>query len=162
LCREGRHEVPCHRFHGFVSAFLNASGSAQSDLRLMDLNVVALDEHGRPVTDLSADHFQISDAGKPQRISFFRRNSESTSRNQARATGPNQFSNRTGGGARNATVILFDLLNRGDGARGFATKEIVRHLGGLESADSLYLYLLSDRGTLFQVHGVSPEEVPVP
>ena len=52
----------------FVSTLLGAGDSAQSDLRLMDLNVVALDDHGRPVTDLTADDFQISDAGKPQEL----------------------------------------------------------------------------------------------
>ena len=145
----------------FVSALLHAGGSAQSDLRLMDLSVVALDNHGRPVTNLTADDFQISDAGKPQKISFFRRNGESRGQNQPRATSPNQFSNRAGGGARNATVILFDLLNLGYGARAFAANEMVRNLGALESADSLYLYLLSVNGKFFQVHGVSPGEAPV-
>src|SRR5580698_6978262 len=106
-----------------VSTLLCASGSGQSDLRLMDLNVVAMDDHGRPVTDLNADDFQISDAGKPQKISFFRRNSEGNGQRQARAASPDQFSNRAGGGTRNATVILFDLLNLGYGARGFATNE---------------------------------------
>jgi hypothetical protein len=33
---------------------------------------------------------------------------------------------------------------------------MVRNLGGLESADSLYLYLLSVNGRFFQVRGVSP------
>ena len=145
-----------------VSTLLCASGSGQSDLRLMDLNVVAMDDHGRPVTDLNADDFQISDAGKPQKISFFRRNSEGNGQRQARASGPNQFSNRAGGGTRNATVILFDLLNLGYGARGYAEKEIVRNLSGLERADSLYLYLLSDTGKFFQVHGVLPGEAPGP
>jgi len=146
----------------FLSTLFRAGGSAQSDLRLMDLNVVALDDHGRPVTDLTSDDFQISDAGKPQKISFFRRNGESSGQNQARASGPNQFSNRAGGGARNATVILFDLLNLGYGARAFAANEMVRNLGGIESADSLYLYLLSVNGKFFQVHGLSPGEVPAP
>lgn len=145
-----------------VSTLLCASGSGQSDLRLMDLNVVALDDHGRPVTDLTADDFQITDAGRPQKISFFRRNRESTGQYQARASGPNQFSNRHGGVARNATVILFDLLNLGYGARAFAANEMVRNLGGLESADSLYLYLLSVTGKFFQIHGISPGEVPAP
>ncbi|MGP0075878.1 MAG: hypothetical protein ACLPWF_28510 [Bryobacteraceae bacterium] len=37
---------------------------------------------------------------------------------------------------------------------------MVRNLGLLESADSLYLYLLSVNGKFFQVHGISPGEVP--
>ncbi len=76
----------------FVSTFLWTGDSAQSELRLMDLNVVALDDHGRPVTDLTADDVQIVDAGKPQKISFFRRNGERSGKNQACASRPNQFS----------------------------------------------------------------------
>ena len=98
----------------------------------MDLNVVALDDHGRPVTDPGADDFQISDAGKPQKITFFRRNAAGSNQNKARATGPNQFSNRAGGEPRNATVVVFDLLNLGDGARAFAANQMVRNLGGLK------------------------------
>jgi VWFA-related protein len=146
----------------FISAFLRAGGSAQSDPRLLDLNVVALDNHGQAVTDLTADDFQIVDAGKPQKISFFRRNVDSSGQSQAPALGPNQFSNRANGVSPNAVVILFDILNMGYAARGMAANEIVRNLGAIDSADSLYLYLLSVDGKFFPVHGIFPGEGPAP
>jgi VWFA-related protein len=145
-----------------LAAVLRAGGPA-SDLRLVDLNVVALDNHGEAVTDLTADDFQISDAGKPQIISFFRRNNaDSQGLKQPPALGPNQFANRARGGAGNATVILFDLLNLGYGARGMAANEMVRTLGGIEPSGSLYLYLLSVNAKLFPVHGISPGEEAAP
>jgi hypothetical protein len=55
----------------FIGGFLCSAAPAQSDLKLVDLDVVAFDSHGQPVTDLTADDFQITDAGKPQTISFF-------------------------------------------------------------------------------------------
>ena len=146
----------------FMAVCLRADDSTQSGVRLLDLNVVAVDNHGKPVTDLTADDFQIVDAGKPQKITFFRRNDDSSRQNPAPASGPNQFSNRAKGGSPNATVILFDMLNMGFGARGFAADQIVRALGGMDSADSLYLYMLSVDGKLFAVHGITPGEGAAP
>lgn len=145
-----------------MSVFLRVGGSAQSEPRLLDLNVVAVDNHGQAVTDLTADDFQIVDAGKPQEISFFRRNVESSGQSQALAPGPDQFSNRAGGVSANATIILFDILNMGYGTRAVAANEIVRNLGEIDSADSLYLYLLSVDGKFFAVHGISPGEAQAP
>ena len=147
-----------------MSAFLWAGDSAQPEDKLLDLTVVALDNHGQPVTDLTAGDFQITDAGKPQTISLFRKNQKASGPDQPPLTAPapNQFSNRVGSGSPNAVVVLLDMLNMGYGARGMAAHEIVQNFAGLESADSLYLYLLSVNGKFFAVHGISPGEVPPP
>src|ERR1700704_632689 len=51
------------------------AGSEQPILRvttrLIQLNVVAQDRHGNPVTDLTKDDFVLRDAGKDQKISVF-------------------------------------------------------------------------------------------
>src|ERR1700676_1247726 len=39
--------------------------------RLIQLNVVAQDRHGNPVTDLTKDDFVLKDAGNAQKISVF-------------------------------------------------------------------------------------------
>lgn len=80
------------------------------------LNVVAVDNHGRPVKDLRADDFRITDDGKPQKIVFFRHKDSASW--QVPAPLPNQSSNRTGANVPHATVILFDLLNESFGTRG--------------------------------------------
>lgn len=149
----------------FLLGFLRAPATAQSESRLLDLNVVVLDSHGQPVTDLTAGDFQVSDAGKSQKISFFRRNGDSIAQNEPAASPPpGQFSNRSKGGSPNATVVLLDLLNLGYSDRAIAANQIVRDFTDVESADSLYLYLLSVNGRYFQIHGISPgdETAPTP
>ncbi|HEX5227704.1 MAG TPA: VWA domain-containing protein [Bryobacteraceae bacterium] len=141
-----------------VTAVFPATNLAQTEPRLLDLNVVALDNHGRPVTDLTSDDFQISDAGKPQKISFFRQVREGS--RVAQVSAGQGFTNRPPGATRNATVILFDLLNLGFTERGVAANYLVHDLGPLESADSLYLYLLSVNAKFFALHGVFPGETP--
>lgn len=144
---------------------LLSGATTDPHLRLLDLTVIALDNHSKPVTDLTADDFRITDAGKPQKISFFRRNAPHTDDPAASDAAPShaaQFSNRASGSTHNAVVILFDLLNLGFGARGMAANEIVRALSGLESADSVYLYLVDVDGKVFAVRGIDPGAVPEP
>jgi VWFA-related protein len=120
--------------------------------RLLDLNVVALDSHAQPVTDLTIGDFQVTDGGKPQKIVFFRHRDSSVWQKPQLA--PNELSNRGGAGIPHATVILFDLMNESFGTRGTAANQIVRYLEGLENADYLYLYILTVEGRLFTVHGL--------
>ncbi len=133
--------------------------------RLLDLNVVALDSRSQPVTDLAIGDLQVTDAGKPQKIVFFRHRDSSVWQKPQLA--PNELSNRGGAGIPNATVILFDLMNEGFGSRGTAANQIVHYLEGLETADYLYLYILTVEGRLFAVHGLpegdenpGPESAP--
>ena len=140
----------------FVPVLMPAADPPQPGSRLVDLNVVVLDKHGQPITDLTADDFQITDSGKPQKISFFRRNGQAAGQNRVPAVAPNKFSNRPFDRPPNATVILFDLMNLGFGARGIAANQLVRNLSGLQSADSLYLYLVTFDGKLFPVHAIPP------
>jgi len=149
-------KVPAMAALLLVPVLMPAADPPQPGSRLVDLNVVVLDKHGQPITDLTADDFQITDSGKPQKISFFRRNGQAAGQNQVPAPAPNQFSNRAFDRPQNATVILFDLMNLGFAARGIAANQITRQLMNLESAGSLYLYLLTVDGKLFPVHGVPP------
>ena len=123
--------------------------------KLMDLNVIAVDNRGQPVNDLTADDFQVSDAGKPQKIAFFRHNDSSL--RQAPSLGPNEFSNRAGVEVPHATIILFDLLNEGFSTRGVAANQLVHDLETLETADYLFLYFVTLDGRLVAVHGVPGE-----
>lgn len=90
--------------------------------QLVNLNVVALDNHNQPVADLMPDDFQVMDDGQPQRLVFFRHND--TSR-RAAARGPGEFTNRPDGQPQHATAILFDFLNDSMGASGGAMKQLV-------------------------------------
>ncbi len=137
----------------FLSVLAGANCHAQVEPRLVDLNVVVLDKQNRPVTDLTRDDFQISDAGKAQQITFFRQN-DAKGQDAADAPGRHEISNRPTGKSSGAVVVLFDLMNLGFGARGVAAGQLVKELGKVESADSLYLYLTTLNGRLTAVHGV--------
>jgi VWFA-related protein len=131
---------------------------APAGTKLVNLNVIALDGHGDPVTDLTADDFQIVDAGKPQRIVLF--NHRDLTLDHAPPLDPNQFSNRTGTSVPHATVILFDLLNERAGQRGQAWTQLLHYLEPLEKADDLYLYLLTVDGHLYPVRGFKDARTP--
>jgi VWFA-related protein len=120
--------------------------------QLVNLNVVAVDNRGDPVSDLTSADFQVTDAGKRQKIVFFRHYDSKLS--AAPVLTLNEVSNRTGANIPRATIILLDLLNEGFGARGYSSEQLVRYLSSLESADYLYFYLLTNEGRLYVVHGL--------
>src|SRR5579883_3164506 len=115
-----------------ISLILRADTFGKSEPRLVTFNVIAFDDHGQMVTDLSAADFQITDGGKPQKIAFF--HAIHRKLREQPALGTNEFSNRVAGTTRGATVILYDLLNMGFGARGYAANEMTHDLPQLESA----------------------------
>lgn len=122
--------------------------------RPVDLRVIAVDQDGNPVTNLTSDDFQIVDAGIKQKVALLRYNDSSV--RQIPVLGPNEFSNRGNGEIPHATVILFDLLvidNQDRTLRRIALHGIVVTLSKLKTADYLYLYLLMPDG-LYEVHGL--------
>jgi VWFA-related protein len=123
---------------------------------MLDFNVVAVDDRGQPVNDLTSSEFQVTDAGKRQQIAFFRHNDDKL--RQAPALGPNEFSNRSGVTVPHVTLVLFDLLNERFSTRGITANQIIHDLENTESADSLYLYLLTLDGRTFAVHGLTGPE----
>jgi hypothetical protein len=62
-----------------VLAASQQAQTPQPEPKLVYLNVIAVDSHGDPVTDLTSDDFQIADAGKPQKIALFRHRDEKLS-----------------------------------------------------------------------------------
>lgn len=141
-----------------TAGWLLASEATQEP-RMVDLNVIAVDNHGQPVTDLTAAELKITDNGKAQTIAFFHHRDSGLS--APPALGPHEISNRTGSNVPRATVILFDLLNEKFGTRGMAANQLVKNLQSLESPEYVYLYCLDLNGRLVPLHGLpGPEEKP--
>lgn len=69
---------------------------------LVQLNVVALDSDGKPVGDLTAVDFKVSDQGNSQRVVFLHPNAPA-----APAALVNELSNRLGGAVPHSTAVLF-------------------------------------------------------
>jgi VWFA-related protein len=117
--------------------------------KLENLNVVALDSHDQPVTDLTAEDLQVTDAGKPVPIVFFRHNDERLQPQAALAAG--EFSNREGVKAAHVTAILFDYLNDSNGPAAAAANDLAHALAKIESGGDLYLYFLTKQAKLYPV-----------
>src|SRR5579875_305607 len=110
--------------------------------KLVSFDAVITDDSGRPVTDLQATEFRLLDKGKPQKIAFLRRSEQ-----------PNS--------AQRLTVLLFDELNADIQVNDSAWKQMVGALQRFASDETFYLYLLTDEGVLYPVHGL-PEEGSIP
>ncbi|MDE3195782.1 MAG: hypothetical protein KGN84_05535, partial [Acidobacteriota bacterium] len=78
------------------------------DTPVINLNVVALDGHDQPVTDLTAADFTIADGGKTREIAYLRHVDRRLAAEPA--PGTNEFSNRAGKVIPHATVIFLDLM----------------------------------------------------
>ncbi len=135
-----------------LAAPICAQTQASSQPRLVDLRVIALDNDGQTVTGLSADDFQVTDAGKQQKIALLRYNNAAG--RQMPALQLNEVSNRGAGEIPHAVVILLDLMNEGFESRGYAVNQLIKTLSTLESADYLYFYILTVDGKLYSVHGL--------
>lgn len=140
----------------FCAVALTRADAPQSEMQLVDLTVIALDNHGQPVTDLTRDDFQVTDSGKAQPVVFFRHNDAKLW--QAPSLQPDEFSNRRGANVPRATIILLDYMNQSFSTRGVSTNNLIKALEPLESADYLYLYILTLEGRLFAVHGLPQNE----
>lgn len=134
----------------------------QGEPQMVDLNVVALDGHGQPVTDLTRDELRVTDSGKPQALTLFRHRDDALA--APRALAPNEVSNRGRDNVPRATMVLFDMLNEKFGTRGYTVNQLAHDLGALESADYVYLYFVTLDGRLVAIHGLpGPEgEAPAP
>jgi VWFA-related protein len=141
---------------GLAFALVTLRGDESPQPRMLDLEVVAVDSHGQPVNDLTIEDFQVTDASRPQKIVFFRHRDSALW--QVPKLAPHEVSNRGASAVPNATVILFDLMNESFGTRGSAADHITKCLQGLESAENVYLYMMTLEGRLFGVHGLADEE----
>ena len=139
-----------------LAAAMVCSMPAADAPKRVTLNVIAVDGKGNPVTDLKGSDFRVTDSGKPQEIDSI--SHRDTRLREAVPLGPNEFSNRAGGGVGPATVILFDLLNEHLDARGPAWNQLVQALQPLKSSAGLYLYLLTVDGRMYPVHGLPESE----
>lgn len=91
-----------------------------AETRVVQIEVVARDSHGRPVAGLSKSDFIITDQGKPRTIDIFSAEINQTTQNPSAPPRPMQslpptvFSNRNPGPqpeAQHSTVILLDHVN---------------------------------------------------
>ncbi|HEX4276250.1 MAG TPA: VWA domain-containing protein [Bryobacteraceae bacterium] len=138
---------------GFAIALALLPAQPPPDDRLLNFSIVAVNDRGEPVNDLTRADFQVRDAGKRQPIVMFRHDDAKLQR--PAPPGPNEFSNRRQGDSSRVTVVLFDLMNERFATSGITANQIVHDLKNIEGSDDLYLYLLTLEGRLFAVRGLA-------
>jgi VWFA-related protein len=82
--------------------------------RLVLVDVVVTDKHGKPVLGLKPSDFTVTEKAKPQKISVFTAPNQSGAEPPARTLAPGVYSNRPeyrAPGGRPPTVILLDAAN---------------------------------------------------
>ncbi len=134
--------------------------------RLIELNVVAQDRHGNPVTDLTKEDFILKDAGKEQRIAVF--SLERADVAPAAPVGgqviagqtlpPGTFTNRVEQQKVGAvTVVLYDTLNTKLPDAIQAKMQLVKYIKQMSPNDQVALYVLGRNLTLVHDFSRSPE-----
>lgn len=119
--------------------------------RLVQVNVIAQDKDGQPVTGLTKDDFTVLDKGQPQQISSFAEQSSrllTTAANGTPAARPaNNFSNYSGGGKapESVTVVLLDSLNTDFHDMAYARTQVVKFLHQVQPQDRIALYGLTSK-----------------
>jgi VWFA-related protein len=131
--------------------------------RLVDVDVVAYDANGRPVTDLKPEDFEIYDNGRMQKVQFSNQAANLTAQSASPATEQPgtqaAFSNRSTTVAdtkpQNAdqegsvTVLLIDSSNLAWTDLTSAREQMLRFLRGLPATDCAAIYVLKTSG--FQI-----------
>ena len=120
--------------------------------RLVRLNVLAVESNGKPAAGLTAGDFQVTDQGKPQRITIFREAAP-----VATPAAAHEFGNRPAAGTH-ATVILFDFLEQSRSERVDAARKLGPELKQLPSPESVFLYVLAPDGKLVPLHEIGSAE----
>ena len=124
----------------------NPSGPTfKSSTRLIQVSVVVQDGRRRPVADLKAEDFEITEDGKSQPVSVFsvRGHSPSEAATESSGVFTNRLQSPTGGGA---VAIVFDRLNTDFTEQTQARAHIIKYLGQVRPDDRVALFLLDEQG----------------
>jgi len=120
-------------------------GVIQSERRIVLVNVIAKDKHGKPVEDLRRGDFGLLDNNLEQRIAFFaRENAGANSTAFSSLPGRLTFTNRPGSNSPAVTAFLFDELNTALTDQESAKKDFLRYLRELPEASRVCVFALGD------------------
>lgn len=113
--------------------------------RLVIVNVVVKDKHGKPVDDLTRDDFVLRDNGQGQKIALFALDDAQRPAGTGKAlAAPLTFTNRPAPGAARVTAFLFDQLNTRLEDQQLAKKEFLHYLHSLPAGERAAVFALGD------------------
>jgi len=121
--------------------------------QLVQVDVIAKDHNGQPVTNLKQSDFSVYDNGKKQDISWFSLETDKTRNQPAPPVAPNAYSNQVEkqeGVPGNLTIILMDFLNTAPSDMVTAKNQVIKLIGKMKDQDRIALYALG--GKLYILH----------
>jgi VWFA-related protein len=118
--------------------------------QLVQVNLIAVDRGGNPVTDLTPGDLILTDDNEPQKISLFHLQKNEPVTGRAERLPQGTFSNHAEG-VRNVTVILLDNLNLDSHAQpadqiaalAYAKGEARKFLHNMAAQDQIALYAMT-------------------
>lgn len=148
-------------FTAIASATQNPPDAVlRTSTRLVQVNVIVHDKNV-PVANLTKDDFILTDRGRPRRIDVFSVESTASSAGSADPLPPNTFSNRqtgTGSAPPNVVIVLLDGRNTRFEDQANAKRQLMRFLAGVDPADRIAIYTLSNKLRVLCDYTDSPEE----
>ncbi|MGA8043623.1 MAG: VWA domain-containing protein [Terracidiphilus sp.] len=139
------------------AASSNSGFTLHTSARLVNIEVIALDKKGKPVTGLASSDFALNDNGRPQTIRFFSSPPSSSSAQPAPTPAPTQpmsFSNQPSAArltqsAQNSTILLIDSSNLAWGDFSNVRRQMLTFFKTLPAPEPVGVYVLNSHG--FQV-----------
>jgi len=139
------------RFFGLATLLAVAAAlTAQApNGRLLTLDIAARDVRGNTVEDLRVEDLRVFDAGREQKLVYFRRGRDVTA-----GSIPGKWCNYRYGTFPHVVVVLLDQLNSKLELSGLDWDEVRRTLAREDWEPNAYLYVLLKDGALYPVRGL--------
>jgi VWFA-related protein len=119
------------------------SAIIRSSARLVQVNVVAQDGAGAPITDLTRDDFVLYDKGAKQKIGAFgMETGDIAAGTVLKPAAANVFTNRPDTSSKAVTVLLFDEANSRPDDLKYAKDQVARYLKELGGNQRIALFIL--------------------
>ena len=117
--------------------------------KLLTLDIAARDGRGKAVADLQAEDLRVFDAGREQKLVYFRRGQDVTA-----GALPGKWCNYGYGTFPHVVVVLLDQLNSKLELKGLDWDEVRSALAREDWEPNAYFYLLLKDGALYPVRGL--------
>jgi hypothetical protein len=148
--------VGLYSFFDFRSSLLRAQDQPtfRTGTTLVEFTVVALDNKGNPITDLTKEDLALTDRGQPREIAFFRFDAEGAASETAAPLpplSPGFVTNRPEyqpEPQRNVTAIVLDLINTAPPDQNGARTQLLRYLKALPSNTPVGLFRFSENESM--------------
>lgn len=147
-----------------MAASLNAQSAQETEVppptiklnvRTVLVDVVVTDKSGKAVPNLTKDDFQVSEDGKPQKVTFFEPNFAAVPGEDTGAPPPplppGTYTNvPTVVPTDSVNILLLDALNTPEGDQMYVHKEMVQYLASLPPRIRIAVFMLSEKLRIIQ------------